>query len=177
MSYPTHNNHGRPSRLTPPGINPHSGSLYAGQGRTTLPSLTVTSPTSFGPPGMSLKFTSKHLNLTFTSLDTVPNDYHNLYPRSHSGFSYANHAPHYGQWNVGVSLEHWGIVPPQVPWDIHVFPFSGPAGPRRRPTWSSSGGRTSASRRCYRARRATRHSPQCSPPWHGELSSSDARCQ
>ena len=70
------------------------------------------SPTSFDPPGMSLKFTSKHLNLTFTSLDTVPNDYHNPYPRSQSDSSYADHAPHYGQWNVGVSLEHGALSPP-----------------------------------------------------------------
>jgi hypothetical protein len=122
---------------------------------------------------LSLNFTSKYLNSTFMSLDTVPNDYHNPYPRSHSGSSYANQAPHYEQWNVGVSLEHWVILPPQVPQDINVFPFSGPARSGRRPTWGSLGGCTSSSRRCYRAKHTTSPPPQ----WHGGLSSSDTRCQ
>ena len=65
MSYPNHNNHGRSSRPSPPGVGSHSGSSYAEQGRTTLPPLTVTFPTSFDPPGLSLNFSSTHLNSTF----------------------------------------------------------------------------------------------------------------
>jgi len=80
MTYPNHNNHGRSPRPNPPGVDSHSGLSYAEQGTITLPLLTVTFPTPFEPPGLSLNFTSTHPNSTFTSLDTVPNNYQNPYP-------------------------------------------------------------------------------------------------
>ena len=112
MSYPNHNNHGRSSRQGPPSVDSHSGSLYAEQGTISLLPLTVTFPTPFDPPGLSLRFTSTHPNSTFTSLDTVPNHYQNPYPRSQGGSSYTNQVLHYGQQNVRVSLEDWDILPP-----------------------------------------------------------------
>ena len=54
MSYPNHNNYERSSRQSPPSVDSHSGSLYAEQGTISLLPLTVTFPTPFDPPGLSL---------------------------------------------------------------------------------------------------------------------------
>ena len=65
-------NHGRSSRSSPPGVDPHSGLSYPDQGRrTTLPPLTIAFLTS-DSPGLSLYSTSTHLNSTFTSLAQCP---------------------------------------------------------------------------------------------------------